>query len=110
PQFLKSHVLPHFAELTTKDKIGVIADVAAIAVSGDPNTSTVTFLDLTKHIMLENDFLGSTYATWHELATRISAFALVFGANDLAPRVAAFCRDVYSRLAIKKSQRKREQR
>ncbi|KAJ8143920.1 hypothetical protein OY671_002974 [Metschnikowia pulcherrima] len=101
PQFLKSHVLPHFAKLTTKDKIGVIADVAAIAVSGDPNTSTVTFLDLTKHITLENDFLGSTYATWHELATRISAFALVFGANDLASRVAAFCRDVYSKLAIK---------
>lgn len=97
PEFLQKHVLPYFGELSTKDKVGVIADVAAIAVSGDKDTSTSTFLDLTKQIAIDNDFVGTTYATWHELATRLSAFALTFGgAND---SVAGLCKAVYGQLA-----------
>ncbi|GEQ71063.1 hypothetical protein JCM33374_g4744 [Metschnikowia sp. JCM 33374] len=103
PEFLQKHVLAHFNKLSTKDKIGIIADVAAIAVSGDKYTSTTTFLDLTKHIALEHDYVGSIYATWHELATRLSAFALTFGGADeeLSEQVTGFCKDVYTKMATK---------
>lgn len=102
PEVLNTCILPHFTKLTAKDKVGVIADVAAIAVSDDEHTSTTTFLDLAKSATIDNDLLGETYVVWLELCSRLSALATTFSGADeeLTAKVFQFCKQVYSKLAV----------
>lgn len=104
PQLLKTSILPHFHKLSSKDKVGVIADVAAIAVSGDSQTSTTTFLELVKSIVIDNDHIGDDYVAWLELTHRLSAFVTVFcghGDEQLTSLVKGFVRKVYTKMAVK---------
>lgn len=101
PALLQSRILPHFGRLLTKDRVGLIADVASIAVSGDEHTSTTTFLDLVHSTAVEQDLLGEDYVVWLELCSRLGAFAATFQGDDaaLTASVGAFCKSVYARLA-----------
>lgn len=108
PEFFSKHILLHFPSFSTKDHVGIIADMASVAISGDKKTSTASFLQLAKLIAIDNDYLGSTYVTWLELTQRVSTFAIVFSGIDdeMATSVQKFCIRLYSGLAtalVKKS-------
>lgn len=102
-EILLSHILPYFDKLSSKDKVGVIADVASIAISGNEHTNTITFLELVKSIVLDNDKIGESYVAWLELCSRLSTVKTTFSGEDeeLGNKVTHFIRQVYSKLAIK---------
>lgn len=102
PAILNTHILPYFGKLSIKDKVGVVADVAAIAVSGDQHTNTTTFLDLVR-LVVENNHLGDSYVVWLELCARIEHFQTTFSGPDpeLSAMVANFSRHVYQELAVR---------
>lgn len=103
PEILHKNILPYFGKLSGKDKVGIIADVAAIAVSGDKDVTTSTFFELVKSVTIDSDQLGENYVGWLELCDRLSYFGTTFSEKDseLAKRIANFTRKVYSGLAIK---------
>lgn len=99
---LQNHLLPNFEQLSTKDRVGIIADVISVATSGDESTSTITFLELVKFLTLDNDLLRQEFAPWKELVAALSAFSSTFsGDNAESQKIHNFCKAVYSRLAIK---------
>lgn len=103
PEILQSNVLPYFNKLSSKDKVGVIADVASIAISGDDRTNTITFLELVKSIVLDNEHIGESYVAWLELCSRLSSLETTFSGNDkeLDQKLTNFISLVYSKLAVK---------
>lgn len=102
-EILSNHILPFFKKLSSKDKVGIIADVASIAISGDEKTDTITFLNLVKSIVLDEDLIGELYVAWLELCSRLSALKTTFSGEDkdLSDKITHFIRLVYSKLAIK---------
>lgn len=99
---LRENILPYFRGLSGKDKVGVIADVAAIAVSGD-RISTTTFLDLVNAVAVEKDQLDDNYVVWLELCNRLSSFSTAFSdkQSGLDRRIARFTEAVYRGLAVR---------
>lgn len=93
--FFHTHVVAHFAQLLTKDKVGVIADLAALATSG--HNPTAAFLDLVRYVGLENDYLGEEYVLWLEVTSRMAAVMTTFD----SPQLGAFCSRLYAPLAVK---------
>lgn len=102
PSILNANILPYFGTLSIKDKVGVVADVAAIAVSGDEQTSTTTFLDLVR-LVVDNHHLGDSYVVWLELSTKLEHFQTTFSGIDaeLSAMVASFTKHVYQELAVR---------
>lgn len=102
-EIFSNHVLPYFKKLSSKDKVGIIADVASIAISGNEHTNTITFLDLVKSIVLDDDKIGESYVAWLELCSRLSSLKTTFSGEDkeLSEQITHFIRKVYSKLAIK---------
>lgn len=100
PKILHENIFPYFKTLSGKDKVGVIADVAAIAVSGDKDVTTSTFLELVKSITIDEDKLEENYVAWLELSSRLSHFTTIFG-TTLGHRIANFKKQVYGKLAAK---------
>lgn len=100
PHLLNTHILPYFGTLSIKDKVGVVADVAAIAVSGDEHTSTTTFLDLVR-LVVDNNHVGDSYVVWLEVSARLEHFQTTFSGADpeLSAMVARFCKHVYQPVA-----------
>lgn len=98
---LNQNILPYFGRLSGKDKVGIIADVASISVSGDIATSM--FLELVKSIAIDDDQLGENYVAWLELCNRLSYFSTTFSVkdSDLSKKIANFCINVYRKLATK---------
>lgn len=102
PEILHENILPYFKQLGGKDKVGVIADVAAIAVSGDKHVTTLTFLDLVKSITIDNDQLEENYVAWLELSSRLSQFSTIFSAGEkLEKSIKYFKKEVYGKFAVK---------
>lgn len=101
PTILHRNILPYFSTLSGKDKVGIIADVAASGVSGDVGTSN--FLELVKSIAIDEDQLGENYVAWLELCNRLSYFNTTFSTNnsELSRKIAKFSVDIYCKLAIK---------
>lgn len=97
PSVLENNILPHFGTFTAADKVGLIADTASIAVSGDKHTTTVTFLDLIQSAV-KADHLGKDYVVWLELGNRLKSLSIVF--PSLGPQLASFSRNVYKKLAL----------
>ncbi|PYH42793.1 M1 family metallopeptidase [Aspergillus saccharolyticus JOP 1030-1] len=62
--------------LSTEDKIGLIGDAAALAVSG--NGSTTALLSLLRSFKEENNYL-----VWSQISTSIANLRSVFAQNDL---------------------------
>ncbi|CAH6718725.1 alanine/arginine aminopeptidase [[Candida] jaroonii] len=82
PSILKNNILPFMENLTAKDKIGLFADVHAIAISGmEPETNTITFLELLKSIV-ENGNIGEDYAVWADLSELITKLEVAFCFDD----------------------------
>ncbi|KAJ1734465.1 hypothetical protein LPJ61_001064 [Coemansia biformis] len=81
-------------ELETNDRIGVIADAAALACSGHSNTSD--FLTLLRAYSTETEFI-----VWQEIATRTDALVAVWADEDAATRdgLRALLRSLFSPLA-----------
>lgn len=102
PELLR-RILPQFGLLSAKDKVGVIADVAAIAVSGDKYTSSTTFLELVKSATIDSDKLGDTYVAWLELRSRLGGLTTVFSGVDpkLTSSIAKFGSQIYSGVATR---------
>lgn len=102
-KILNGSVLLNFSELSTKDRVGLIADVISIAISGDSATSTITFLNLVKSLTLDAALLGEAFAPWKELVAALSSFGRTFSGLDaaLTAKVQSFIKAVYSKLAIK---------
>lgn len=99
---LQNHILLNFDQLSTKDRVGVIADVISVATSGDEDTSTVTFLNLVKYLTLDSDLLQEEFAPWKELIAALSAFSSTFSGDSIeSQKIHNFCKAVYSKLAIK---------
>lgn len=90
PELLQKHIYPHFDRLSIKDRIGLIADVASLAVAG--NTPTTSLLDLISSVDLEEDFV-----VWKELGLRLAELRTVFPSEELTK----FLRKVYEPIAMK---------
>lgn len=103
PDILQNNVFPYFDKLSSKDKVGVIADVASIAMSGNENTDTITFLELVKSIVLDSDKIGESYVAWLELCSRLSSLKTTFSGEDeeLSENLVSFIQKVYAKLAVK---------
>lgn len=99
---LRNHILLNFEQLSTKDRVGIIADIISVAISGDENTSTITFLELVKFLTIDNDFLKDEFAPWKELVAALSAFSSTFSGDSAeSQKIHNFCKAVYSKLAVK---------
>ncbi|RLV90627.1 Aminopeptidase 1 [Spathaspora sp. JA1] len=92
---LNKNILPFFHELSPRDKVGLIADSIATAISG--NNSTVEFLKLVGSIA---DKLGDDYVVWLELGKRLDDLATVFSTGDLEPKVERFIKSIYQTKSI----------
>ncbi|KAM3125651.1 hypothetical protein CJJ07_003693 [Candidozyma auris] len=103
PDILQNNVFPYFDKLSSKDKVGVIADVASIAMSGNEHTDTITFLELVKSIVLDSDKIGESYVAWLELCSRLSSLKTTFSGEDeeLSKKLVTFIQKVYAKLAVK---------
>ncbi|ABN66153.2 arginine/alanine aminopeptidase [Scheffersomyces stipitis CBS 6054] len=94
---LEKNILPHFNRMSPRDRVGLIADTASIAVSG--NNSTETFLKLVKSIVHQ---LGDDYVVWLELGKRLDDLFTAFGGVDeeLTNNLNKFLRFVYQDKAL----------
>lgn len=97
PEVLKTNILPHFHTFSATDKVGLIADTASIAISGDEFTTTVTFLQLIKTVV-EDDKLGEDFVVWLELGNKLKYLSIVF--PSLGEHLTAFARSVYKKLSL----------
>lgn len=101
PEILENIILPNFGKLTSKDKIGLVADVAAIAISGNDKTSTVTLLNLIK-LSVDSNTLGEDYNVWADLDRILQKISVIFSGNEkLNQGIDHFLTYVYSKLAHK---------
>lgn len=101
PSVLHKNILPHFGRLSLKDKVGVIADVASIAASGDKFTSTTTFLDLVKAVAADTNGLAD-FVVWQELGKRLTHLLTAFSGPESAilAGLKALKKEVYGPKAI----------
>lgn len=101
PQILEQNILPYFNKLSATDKVGLIADVFSIAVSGNEFTSTATLLNLIKSLV-DSDALGDDYVVWLELGNRLSTVLTTFSGVDasLTESLHHFAQYVYNKKAI----------
>lgn len=101
PAIMEKNILPHFNKLTAKDKVGLIADVSSIAVSGISNTTTTaTLLHLIKSLVDANE-LADDYVVWLELGKRLGDVLTVFADGDaeLSESLNKFATFVYEKKA-----------
>lgn len=96
-EILEKNILPHFKKISAKDKVGLIADFASIAVAG--HNSTTTFLNLINSSVQD---LGNDYVVWLELGKRLSQFATTFAGVDaeLTDAISKFLVTVYKSKAL----------
>lgn len=96
-EILEKNILPHFKKISAKDKVGLIADSASIAISG--NNSTTTFLNLVNSSVQD---LGDDYVVWLELGKRLGQFATTFAGvdDDLSQAITKFLVFVYKAKAL----------
>ncbi|EGW32842.1 arginine/alanine aminopeptidase [Spathaspora passalidarum NRRL Y-27907] len=92
---LEKNILPFFDKLSPRDKVGLIADSAATAISG--NNSTAEFLKLVRNIAGK---LGNDYVVWLELGKRLGDVATAFSTSEIRPKVDAFIRAIYQDKAV----------
>lgn len=99
PSILENNILPYITRMSTRDRVGLIADVASIAASG--LTSTTTLLKLIKSVVEAKD-LESDYITWLELGNRFTQFQIAFTGsdNDLNEQLKKLSLFVYEAKAI----------
>lgn len=102
-EILNENILKNFTEFSTKDKVGIIADIISLATSGEGQTSTITFLELVKSVALNADLLQDAFAPWKELVAALSSFSSTFSGSNpaLSDKIHSFCKAVYAKLAIK---------
>ncbi|KAJ2847311.1 hypothetical protein IWW36_003916, partial [Coemansia brasiliensis] len=80
-------------ELDINDRIGIISDAAALAISG--HSSTVDFLTLLRAYSNETEFV-----VWYEISQRLDALQSVWAnETDTIDRIRALARTLYSPLA-----------
>lgn len=98
---LQNNIFPYFHKLSVKDKIGVIADISSIAISGGKSTSTVTLLELLKSVVLDNFSIGEDYVVWLELGTRLNRILTTFSGVDdeLTRSLNNFSQKIYHKIA-----------
>lgn len=98
---LQNNIFPYFNNLSVKDKIGVIADISSIAVSGGKTTSTVTLLELLKSVVLDDFSIGEDYVVWLELGTRLNTILTTFSGVDdeLTKSLINFSQKIYYKIA-----------
>jgi aminopeptidase N len=96
-EIMEKNILPYFNKVSAKDKVGLYADSAAIAIAG--NSSTTAFLNLVMSTCKE---LGDDYVVWLELGKRLSHFASTFSGEDekLTQLVTNFLVSVYGPKSI----------
>lgn len=94
-EILTQNVIAHFDSLTSRDKVGIIADSAALACAG--NNSTTNFLKLVEEVVPQ---LGDDYVVWLELGKKLTQFSIVFSTEETSAKVNAFLKLVYSAKAI----------
>ncbi|KAI5952527.1 hypothetical protein KGF54_003394 [Candida jiufengensis] len=92
---LENNVIAHFENFSTRDKVGIIADFAATACSG--NNSTVKFLKFVNQITPK---LGNDYVVWLELGKTLSNFATVFANDESRLQIIKYLQNIYSSKAI----------
>lgn len=98
PEILQTNILPYFDRLLATDKVGLIADVASVAVSGiNDQTRTLVLLQLIKSLVDANE-LGNSYVVWLELGNRLGNVLTTFSQVDpeLTEKLLRFARFVYS--------------
>lgn len=78
-EVLQNNILPFFGKLSARDKVGLIADMAVLAISGKSNT--VIFLDMVKSIT-ENDQLQDNCVVWAEISKRLKKLMIVFSEDE----------------------------
>ncbi|KAG5422099.1 hypothetical protein I9W82_001192 [Candida metapsilosis] len=94
-EILNQNVIAHFNSLTSKDKMGIVADSAVLACAG--NNSTTNFLQLVEQIVPQ---LGDDYVVWLELGKKLSQFSIVFATEETSSKINEFLKSVYSEKAI----------
>ncbi|KAI3405253.2 hypothetical protein KGF56_001945 [Candida oxycetoniae] len=94
--FLTEHVSAHFDKLSARDKVGLIADSAAIACAG--NNTTTSFLKLVKDILPK---LGNDYVVWLELGKRLGDFSTAFTTKELVSKIQNLLSSVYEERSVK---------
>ncbi|ODV82321.1 uncharacterized protein CANTADRAFT_19886 [Suhomyces tanzawaensis NRRL Y-17324] len=78
PQILENNILPFLNIMSTKDRVGLIADSTAIAVAGGSTTSLLKlFQTIAETKELEND-----YVTWLELGQSLEQVASAFSGTN----------------------------
>lgn len=102
PEILQRNILPYLDKLSAKDKIGLFADVAAIAISGtSPATNTLTLLNLLKSTV-EADQLGEDYSVWLDLTSTLNKLQIVFSGDDeLSQGIDNFLKSIYFKVGDK---------
>lgn len=92
-EFLKLHILPYFGEMAPADKVGLIADAAFMAISG--NSSTTEFIEFLTEVAPK---LGDDYVVWLELGRVLGKFSVTFGGQleELDDKLANFYKTLYS--------------
>ncbi|KAG7662321.1 uncharacterized protein J8A68_004215 [[Candida] subhashii] len=92
---LETNILPFFDKLSPRDKVGLLADTASIAVAG--NNSTTTFLRLVQTV---TDKLGDDYVVWLELGKRLQQLSIAFSTPELIPKINKFIQSIYEQKSI----------
>ncbi|KAK6205166.1 arginine/alanine aminopeptidase [Scheffersomyces amazonensis] len=96
-EILENNILPYYNQLSTRDKVGLIADASATSIAG--NNSTISLLKLIKSIKNQ---LGNNYVVWLELGRNIDILLTNFaGEKDsiLSQSLTDFVRSVYENKA-----------
>lgn len=103
PKILQENILDNFSLLSTKDRVGIIADIISIAISGNSSTSTITFLEMVKVLTIDANLLDDAFAPWKELITALSSFSSTFcgGSEQESNQIRSFCKSVYSKIAVR---------
>lgn len=97
PEVLEQHILPYITKMSSRDRVGLIADVALLAASG--STSTTTLLKLVETIIAAKE-LDSDYVTWLELGNRLDQVSVAFDAAGTSEKLHAFKQRVYTDKAV----------
>lgn len=102
PKILSENIFPYINQLSATDKVGLIADVSSIAVSGiNDKTTTSSLLTLIKSLVDSNE-LADQYVVWLELGKRLTDVLTAFSGVDseLTDKLNSFAQYVYKQKTI----------
>ncbi|CCE79899.1 Piso0_002991 [Millerozyma farinosa CBS 7064] len=99
---METNILPYITKLSSTDKVGLLADVASISISGTGHSTTSTFLQIVDKLA-KSGALGDNYIVWLELGKRLDQLLITFSEENskLSDGLQSFARSIYKDAAVK---------